>query len=318
LATDSSHSIIDELFDGKHSPIAYTAYGEQSAQQKDRTRLGFNGQLREAKIGWYLLGNGYRAYNPRLMRFHSPDSWSPFGEGGLNAYTYCVGDPVNRSDPTGHWGVLALLSNAREIGAIGYLTSTIGAGLNSGSLIINRGRITLANGLGMISGLTGIASGVSAMFDLAPQASQLFSTTSLISGVASTYLGTRSLRADFRHIGWYEVPFSRPSNSPPAYFNQFPLRAAGVASASPPVYPLNRSTLRPTSLGEKPPAYSRQDPALFSTPLLDADNPHKPSTHPEPMGVLGTFSSRYQAQVRKEFLDRLDGLSTSKSIRERR
>jgi RHS repeat-associated protein len=102
LATDSSHSIIGELVDGKHNPIAYTAYGEQSAQQEDKTRLGFNGQLREAKIGWYLPGNGYRAYNPRLMRFHSPDSWSPFGRGGLNAYMYCVGDPVNRFDPTGH------------------------------------------------------------------------------------------------------------------------------------------------------------------------------------------------------------------------
>jgi hypothetical protein len=36
------------------------------------------------------------------MRFEKPDSWSPFGKGGLNAYGYCVGDPVNRSDTTGH------------------------------------------------------------------------------------------------------------------------------------------------------------------------------------------------------------------------
>ena len=102
LATDSSHSIIGEIADGKTNAIAFSAYGEQSAQQDVATRLGFNGQLRETKIGWYLLGNGYRAYNPRLMRFHRPDSWSPFGRGGLNAYMYCVGDPVNRSDPTGH------------------------------------------------------------------------------------------------------------------------------------------------------------------------------------------------------------------------
>ena len=27
---------------------------------------------------------------------------SPFGEGGLNPYAYCQGDPINRSDPTGH------------------------------------------------------------------------------------------------------------------------------------------------------------------------------------------------------------------------
>ncbi|MNE03324.1 hypothetical protein D3C76_774000 [compost metagenome] len=102
LATDRSQSIIGEIVDGQSQTIAYSAYGEQSAQQKIETRLGFNGQLREANIGWYLLGNGYRAYNPRLMRFHSPDSWSPFRGGGLNAYMYCVGDPVNRVDPTGH------------------------------------------------------------------------------------------------------------------------------------------------------------------------------------------------------------------------
>src|SRR5471032_2916159 len=37
------------------------------------------------------------------MRFNSPDSLSPFWKGGVNAYAYCVGDPVNRVDPTGHF-----------------------------------------------------------------------------------------------------------------------------------------------------------------------------------------------------------------------
>jgi hypothetical protein len=36
------------------------------------------------------------------MRFNSPDSWSPFGEGGINSYTYCLGDPVNGTDRSGH------------------------------------------------------------------------------------------------------------------------------------------------------------------------------------------------------------------------
>jgi hypothetical protein len=36
------------------------------------------------------------------MRFLSADSWSPFGEGGVNAYAYCGGDPVNQVDPTAH------------------------------------------------------------------------------------------------------------------------------------------------------------------------------------------------------------------------
>jgi RHS repeat-associated protein len=64
--------------------------------------LGFNGERPDAVTGHYLLGNGYRAFNPVLMRFNSPDSWSPFGKGGLNTYTYCLGDPVNFSDPNGH------------------------------------------------------------------------------------------------------------------------------------------------------------------------------------------------------------------------
>ncbi len=114
LATDRSQSIIGEIVDGQAHTLGYSAYGERSAQQKVETRLGFNGQLREEKIGWYLLGNGYRAYNPCLMRFHSPDSWSPFGRGGLNAYMYCVGDPVNASDPTGHSRVGKLFSRGYD------------------------------------------------------------------------------------------------------------------------------------------------------------------------------------------------------------
>lgn len=36
------------------------------------------------------------------MRFHSPDILSPFGAGGIHAYAYCAGDPINHVDPTGH------------------------------------------------------------------------------------------------------------------------------------------------------------------------------------------------------------------------
>lgn len=49
----------------------------------------------------YQAGS-YQAYSPVLMRFHSPDNMSPFDKGGLNAYAYCAGDPVNFNDPAGH------------------------------------------------------------------------------------------------------------------------------------------------------------------------------------------------------------------------
>jgi hypothetical protein len=36
-----------------------------------------------------------------LRRFYSADKLSPFGAGGVNAYAYCQGDPVNNVDPSG-------------------------------------------------------------------------------------------------------------------------------------------------------------------------------------------------------------------------
>ncbi|MGY2189231.1 RHS repeat-associated core domain-containing protein [Pseudomonas sp. SDO5591_S426] len=51
------------------------------------------------------MGNGYRAFSPVLMKFNSPDTLSPFDKGGLNAYAYCLGDPINRADPNGHLSI---------------------------------------------------------------------------------------------------------------------------------------------------------------------------------------------------------------------
>ncbi len=83
-------------------PFAYSAYGYSNSELLRFSWLGFNGQKVDMLTGMYLLGNGYRAFNPIHMRFHSPDSMSPFGAGGFNAYAYCSADPVNASDPGGH------------------------------------------------------------------------------------------------------------------------------------------------------------------------------------------------------------------------
>jgi RHS repeat-associated protein len=100
LATDRQRSVLNLLDALQRHPLAYTPYGHR--QNGLLSLLGFNGERRDSVTGWYFLGNGYRAFNPVLMRLNSADSWSPFGKGGANAYAYCVGDPVNRMDPTGH------------------------------------------------------------------------------------------------------------------------------------------------------------------------------------------------------------------------
>jgi len=102
LVGDDKNSVLVEVSQDAIKAIAYSAYGHRMHDASVSSPLGYNGERRETHTGWYLLGNGYRVFNPLLMRFHSPDSLSPFGEGGLNAYMYCVGDPINNVDPTGH------------------------------------------------------------------------------------------------------------------------------------------------------------------------------------------------------------------------
>ncbi|WP_144395806.1 RHS repeat-associated core domain-containing protein, partial [Pseudomonas sp. Kh7] len=76
----------------------YTAFGHTPFNGR---ALRFTAQVHEPFEG-YVLGKGYRVYSPILMRFFSVDSLSPFAEGGINAYAYCAGDPVNHIDPSGH------------------------------------------------------------------------------------------------------------------------------------------------------------------------------------------------------------------------
>ncbi|EOG3620673.1 MULTISPECIES: RHS repeat-associated core domain-containing protein [Pseudomonas] len=82
--------------------LQYTVYGCDGCEQCPSV-LRFSGQRKEPATGHYLLGNGYRAFNPVLMRFHSPDSLSPLAGGGINCYAYCGGDPVNYTDPSGYY-----------------------------------------------------------------------------------------------------------------------------------------------------------------------------------------------------------------------
>ncbi|WP_082888373.1 RHS repeat-associated core domain-containing protein [Pseudomonas sp. p21] len=80
---------------------AYTVYGH-SGNGSPTILVGFNGQALDPLLQGYFLGNGVRLYCCSLMRFTTPDSLSPFDEGGWNSYGYCSGDPINRVDPSGH------------------------------------------------------------------------------------------------------------------------------------------------------------------------------------------------------------------------
>ncbi|WP_312212488.1 RHS repeat-associated core domain-containing protein [Pseudescherichia sp.] len=88
----------------------YSSFGNVNSVQNGQLP-GFNGERPDPFTGVSHLGNGYRAYNPILMRFNCPDNQSPFGVGGINPYAYCENDPLNFTDPSGH-GIITLAIRA--------------------------------------------------------------------------------------------------------------------------------------------------------------------------------------------------------------
>lgn len=120
LTTDRLGSPLVALSSLDNVSRTYGPYGH-FRNTSGAVALGFTGQRFEASMGGYLLGS-YRVYSPVLMRFHSADSWSPFGGGGGNAYAYCAGDPVNRSDPSGHM-LTAISTAAPYIGMTGNMAT---------------------------------------------------------------------------------------------------------------------------------------------------------------------------------------------------
>jgi len=132
LATDDKGSVLSEQSEEEQEDHRFTAYGYDPGAHLGLSLLNFTGEWFQTATGCYLLGNGYRAYSPRLGRFHSPDSLSPFAQGGINAYCYCEGDPVNHSDPSGH--VRVFLPNGQIMKIKGHTAVAAGRWLKPTSL----------------------------------------------------------------------------------------------------------------------------------------------------------------------------------------
>ncbi|QXH46560.1 RHS repeat-associated core domain-containing protein [Pseudomonas xanthosomatis] len=121
LATNETGSVVQtHTSHGQDQLLSYSAYGAIQTELTKAQTLLFNGEWREPLTGCYPLGNGYRLFSPKLMRFHSPDDRSPFGSGGLNTYAYCEGDPVNYTDPQGHGKLKTLPGRAARDEASGF------------------------------------------------------------------------------------------------------------------------------------------------------------------------------------------------------
>ena len=131
--------------------------------------INSNGQYNSIKYkGYYydeeteLFYCNSRYYSPELCRFISPDSieyLDPQSINGTNLYCYCMNDPINYYDPSGHFGISTLIIGAIIGFAVGGATSAVSQGLTKGWDNINGWQVLLDATTGGISGALG-ASGI--------------------------------------------------------------------------------------------------------------------------------------------------------------
>jgi len=110
VATDANGNRIGEL---RYTPYGVTRY-EWGNTPTDRR---YTGQPWE---GVGLYDYGARMYSPSLGRFVSADTLVPKtgNAQSLNRYSYCLGNPLKYTDPTGHqaWIPFALVLGAAYVG----------------------------------------------------------------------------------------------------------------------------------------------------------------------------------------------------------
>ncbi|ODS23332.1 hypothetical protein AB835_09250 [Candidatus Endobugula sertula] len=113
------NNISAEKCNTEWAAYSYRPFGQQHVELGQPGRLGFQGNPHDDVTGDVWFGRGTRGYSPELRRFTTMDSLSPFGKGGFNGYTYGLNNPINTTDPSGHFVVALLLTLMDVVAAVG-------------------------------------------------------------------------------------------------------------------------------------------------------------------------------------------------------
>ncbi|WP_081951573.1 RHS repeat-associated core domain-containing protein [Pseudomonas cremoricolorata] len=230
LSVDSASTVIHALEGARGATFAYTPYGHCGAHDSAKQPLAFTGQLLDAATRGYLPGNGYRLLSPSLGRFGSADDLSPFGQGGLNGYGYCAGDPVNRHDPSGHMPV------PFKYAALGLGLSSIGvliAAISTQSKPI-KNILYCVSGALALGAVIGFGSGQAIQWALRPPVGQVPSRRNSLTPVGPPPSPTQWARQPPRRSLQLEDLDAPPDYNQVVQPNARPISGYSEASQSPP------------------------------------------------------------------------------------
>ncbi|WP_440682226.1 RHS repeat-associated core domain-containing protein [Cysteiniphilum halobium] len=167
--TPYGHMTTNPLYRGHADPGPIN----ELLQHGENGQLTLRGDYSQNSAQYQFLGS--RVYMPGIMRFIQHDTASPYGGGGANGFMYGAGDPVEFTDPSGHWGDLFQVGFNNAYGA--HLSPEFQAVIdeNRGSLIA----ITI------ISGVFALAGGVAAAAELPVAISEIVQAGLSVGRVAS-------------------------------------------------------------------------------------------------------------------------------------
>lgn len=209
LATDHNGTVLGSSSAGVFQDMQfnrYTPWGGQSTEPDPgadaKALAGFNGEVSDPFTGLQPLGNGCRLYDTELMRFMSPESLSPFGVGGINAYAYCIGDPINNMDPSGHFSL------GKFLGWLGIGIASLGlfftgVGLAEGTMALS---VALAVNIGL--DVVSIATGIPSLLVHDKKIAGILGFFSLIGAIGSIVLGAGNGLIGGRFISESSAEFS--------------------------------------------------------------------------------------------------------------
>ena len=144
------------LADSSGSQVAaylYDPFGKvlsSSGTMAEINPLRYRGYYQDSETGFYYLQSRY--YDPAICRFINADSYASTGQGlvGYNAFAYCLNNPVNKSDPTGHFGIIGIIAVGTVIGG---LLGAFSAATTGGNIIESAIEGALTGALGSACGL---------------------------------------------------------------------------------------------------------------------------------------------------------------------